>query len=98
MSLVVSEPGRLGWFNSIEATLAAEMLNHSDGYVMTQRVRQRLIAAHLDRQIEAKHETRSLPDLLLAKGSMSGPFRRTNPAISFFRRLTLAMFTTKERA
>lgn len=39
----------------------------------------RLTEAHLDRQIEAKTETRPLPELLLAKGVMTGPHKRTRP-------------------
>ena len=33
----------------------------------------KLRAAHLDRQIAAKLETRTLPELLMAKGAMTGP-------------------------
>ena len=39
----------------------------------------KLVEAHLDRRIAEKAESRSLPELLLAKGSMSGPHRRTHP-------------------
>lgn len=40
----------------------------------------KLTAAHLDRRQEERDTAAmSLPDLLLAKGSMSGPHRRTHP-------------------
>ena len=56
---------------------------------------------NLERQIEAKAESRSLPDLLLAKGSMSGPFRRTHPvtrwsqALKRFHRALLAVLAPR---
>lgn len=51
--------------------------------------RRRLTEADLDRHIEAKRAV-SLPDLLLAKGSMTGPHRKARPWCSTRTRLRRA--------
>ena len=43
----------------------------------------KLNEATLDRRHEWRDSTQSLPDLLLAKGSMTGPYRKTCPVLSW---------------
>lgn len=55
----------------------------------------KLNEATLDRRNEWRYSTQSLPDLLLAKGSMTGPYRKTCPVLSWpakFTRFVRSLF------
>lgn len=49
----------------------------------------RLNEAALDRHIRAKHETHSLPELLLESGAMTGPHRLTKPVVRLRARISM---------
>jgi hypothetical protein len=62
------------------------------------KIDRRITESYLDRKIEATHDTRTLPELLLARGSMTGPYRTTRTLCSTPTRILRVWFRMVDKA